>query len=150
MITNPEYIKMVLALPDEFFEDWEWNYGDTFILKVASDKWMVHYIGDFELTNDDIGTWEPIGGCESTFEKVEEARRPVPSQEQLQKICINYENKHNLYSNSNDFLISEHFIASVIEGDLIENIETKTLGEMWLEFVVFLKYAKRWDGEKWV
>jgi len=99
MINNSEYIKMILALPDEFFEGWEWNYGDTFILKVASDKWIVHHIGDFELINNDIGTWTPIGGCESTFEKVEEARRPIPSQEQLQTKIIKSQNcKRQMYS----------------------------------------------------
>jgi hypothetical protein len=28
MPNNDTYIKMVLALPDDFFRDWEWQAGD--------------------------------------------------------------------------------------------------------------------------
>ncbi|MEN6291580.1 MAG: hypothetical protein ABFD07_06135, partial [Methanobacterium sp.] len=59
------YIKMVLALPDEFFKDWQWKEGDQFILEYNSPYNMkVHCIGDavvyrskvydIEITSDDI------------------------------------------------------------------------------------------------
>ena len=33
---NEEYIKMILALPDEFFADWEWQAGDRAIKPKAA------------------------------------------------------------------------------------------------------------------
>lgn len=151
MINNSEYIKMILALPDEFFEGWEWNYGDTFILKVASDKWIVHHIGDFELINNDIGTWTPIGGCESTFEKVEEARRPIPSQEQLQDIM----KKHwfKLDSTVQSYGVMKYFCnwfqAHWIRYPDYKEVENDSITSIWLRYVMDFIYYKTWDGERW-
>lgn len=143
MDISDEYIKMILALPDEFFDGWVWNYGDTFVLKVASDKWIVHHIGDFELINNDIGTWVPIGGCESTFEKVEEERRPIPSQEQLQDKIIKSQNCKP--SDVFNLFQTWYYIYSHQKDNRMFN----SFREAWLHCHMWLE-KKEWDGESWV
>lgn len=152
---NEEYLKMVLALPDEFFEGWEWKEGDRFILINRKKGKIVDYqdgtIGDSVLENGEVGyIWTSGYSGEYGFEKYYSEIKPIPNQEQLQKKCIDFENVGKRYTHSNDFSISKRFIALVIEGDLVKNIEEKTLNEMWLEFVEYLVFGKKWDGESWI
>ena len=146
---SDEYKKMVLSLPDEFFEGWEWSTGDKAVNVLNNRRIVVLWV-----TNPDKWKTERYAAyynyhpsfSKEVFTKIKLCDiRPIPSQEQLQKMVISSLNYY-----SNDFLISKLFISSVIEGDLVENIENKTLDEMWLEFVMFMVYEKRWDGEKWI
>ena len=152
---DDQYLKMILALPDEFFEGWEWKEGDRFILINRTKGKIVDYqdgtIGDSVLENGEVGyIWTSGYGGEYGFEKYYSEIKPIPSQEQLQKKCIDFENRDKRYTYSNDFSISKRFIALVIEGDLVHDIENKTLKEMWLEFTEYLVYDKMWNGEAWI
>lgn len=153
-MTDHEYIKMILALPDEFFDGWEWQAGDkavnilnnriiVFLWKTEPDAWKT------ESTVWYYNYYPSFSNKESSSIKLSEIR-PFPSQEQLQKMLIDFENEDSKYKHSNYFIISERFIAVVIEGDLVADMENKTLTEMWLEFVVYLMYNKTWNGEKWL
>ena len=150
---------MILALPDRFFEGWEWKEGN----RVLSTKDIDDQKTEGILTSFNTGMWSKdrivlvnfLDPCKEPDLRLEEYfylgnLRPIPSQEQLQKKCIDFENKDNPYSRSNDFSISKRFIALVIEGDLVQNIENKPLKVMWLEFAEYVIYGKTWDGEAWI
>lgn len=144
---DDQYLKMVLALPDEFVEGWEWKEGDHGII-----TWPDFENNEILITNIRARRFEfrcvESGTLKITFDF--RGARPIPSQEQLQKKCIDFENVGKRYTDSNYFSISKRFIAVVIEGDLVKNIEEKTLNEMWLEFTEYVIYGKTWDGEAWV
>lgn len=42
-----EYLKMILALPEEFFNDWEWNDGDQVYLteEIFQFLFSIHFKG---------------------------------------------------------------------------------------------------------
>lgn len=146
---NKKYIEMVLALPEEFFKDWEWNVGDLAITYTGSEILLITdpLIQQFGYPNRiEAMRFSKIKSYEILYM---EDLRPIPNQKQLQQMLIDYENKDNIYWKSNDFSISERFIAVVVEGDLVNDIENKTLDEMWLEFVMYLIFEKVWDGGKW-
>ena len=82
---NEEYLKMVLALPDEFFEGWEWKEGDRFILINRKKGKIVDYqdgtIGDSVLENGEVGyIWTSGYSGECGFEKYDSELKPIPSQ----------------------------------------------------------------------
>lgn len=151
MDTDETYIKMVLALPKSFFKGWKWQAGDKAILN--ADEYGVYSVLVLHSPENCI-TRNPevidvIISAEITSNGptsiVINNLRPLPSQEQLQKIAINADG-------SNDFRISKRFIARVIEGcgDIVDDAESKTLNVMWLEFTVNLVLHKRWNGYSWV
>ena len=146
------YLKMILALTDEFFDGWEWNAGDRAILLDDHYKREVLVINThYQIISSRVAKLLFPGSLEGCKTEEHITRlRPLPSQEQLQKMLIDFENKDSKYKHSNYFIISERFIAVVIEGDLVADMENKTLTEMWLEFVVYLMRNKTWNGTKWI
>lgn len=137
---NPEYIKMVLALPDEFFEGWEWQAGDKAL--VNNEVWTV-FGGN---TNGMVVIGEnlqlfSIGNLDFSY-KIGEKARPIPSQEQLQKMTgltpIGF--IEDLYEYSQE----------PPQPDEDNEIFMVGLTSFTLAYVVYRKYGRYWNGEVWV
>jgi len=137
---------MILALPDEFFDGWEWTEGDKFlcrepyygeesIIHPIGYEWNVHTIGDHELRDNEIYK----GDYELAYRKRKEKIRPLPRQEQLQKMSgiSAFTFIHMLHSFSEDQLQ----YGNKIPYDI--NCIT-------LAFLMELKYGKHWDGDHWI
>jgi len=119
-MNNPEYIKMILALPDEFYDGWEWKEGDHYIHIFPYGTMTDNYIGIIECWN---AVYNP-----HTFPQ---EFRPIPSQEQLQKIS------------KLDWDLYYH--------DLVKRYsDYDTAEQAGLAMIMYTKYGKRWDGEAWV
>jgi hypothetical protein len=123
---SDEYLQMVLALPDEFFKDWKWEDGDAFLYKMDGD-WIESYIGQYAIENNVI--MEP--NLVEYFIPVEGEIRPLPSQKQLQEIS------------GLDWDLYYH--------DIVKNYsEYDSAEQAGLARVMYVKYHKKWDGEKWI
>jgi len=137
---DTQYLKMILALPYKFFEGWEYKLGDSILIGGE-----VAYTGVVGVYRREVIRCDVLVGV-----GFESDIRPIPSQEQLQNKIINHVNKKHPHYECNDFTLSKKFIAYVIEGDLVQNIENKPLKVMWLEFAEYVIYGKTWDGEAWI
>jgi hypothetical protein len=74
-MNNEKYINKVLALPAEFFAGWEWKEGDQYY-------------------NKELETFGFVRKC---YVDMEKGLIPIPSQRQLQEMCITYHmNKHGM------------------------------------------------------
>ena len=105
------YLKMILALPDEFFDGWEWQAGDK------------------ALINNEV--WTVFGGT-----------RPIPSQEQLQKMM-----------NLNPIKFIEdlfRYASEPIKNNMDISIFSIDMNCFTLAYVMDRKFGKGWDGEHWV
>ena len=141
---NDDYLKMVLALPDEFFEGWEWKAGDKAITITSHREVMI-------ISNELISKSKYPGFIKviypysdddtPEFLKIHHVR-PIPSQEQLQQIMdmgpIGF--IEDFYEYAQDPL-HEGMDASIFHIDL--NCFT-------LAYVMDRKYKKYWDGESWI
>jgi hypothetical protein len=124
------YVKMVLALPEDFFKDWKWEEGDQF-LTFYDEEWHVNFVGSNEIHNNKIGTWRPAWGDDVSFFVNRDPKIPLPNQKQLQEIS------------GLDWDLYYH--------DLVKNYsEYDSAEQAGLARVMYVKYHKKWDGEKWV
>jgi len=147
---SDEYKKMVLALPDEFFEDWQWKEGDSFLYRPSKDDdWELYYVGSFgTMVKDGIIVFATL---------IEDATpsqgeyRPVPNQEQLQAMIINNfkvsgllieENRYNIYL--------EWRFEAWLRDQIFEEKAGLSLGCLWLEFLEYAIYGKKWNNEEWI
>lgn len=140
MITNPEYIKMILALPNDFFEDWEWRTGDkavkilnneivVFLWKAEEHAWYYNYHPSF---SNEMSS--AIKLCDI---------RPLPSQEQLQNKIIKSQNCKP--SDVFNLFQTWYYIYSHQK----DNTGFNSFKEAWLHCYMWLE-KKEWNGEKWV
>lgn len=142
---DKEYLNMVLALPDSFFEGWEYKDGDLFWLVKDND-------GDYT-PSQDHGVYTVVDGLLATtgwhdieiWSKVKgftlEEGRPIPSQEQLQKM-VNLtpaEYIDDLYNYTNE-------PAHENSDQSIFFIDMKCFT---LAYVMDRKYRKYWNGTSW-
>ncbi len=138
---NDEYLRMVLALPEEFFEGWEWREGDQFYIKGYGED--THVIGDAVLFKKKPHYWKGylVYGDWDYFKLV-----PVPSQEQLQSII-------KKYITENEFPLTDRVLLCEFMDHVIyyreKEFECCSLDVMWLDFAMCRIYKKTWDGEKW-
>ncbi len=135
MDKSKEYMIMCGALPKEIVEEFEKIIGG------------VDEIGSVAvLTNGNtgcIGTHWPewqifdTGRCYmcTTFDTP--ATR-LYTQDQLQKISMN--------SSITSYELLKKFIC-IIESDVIKNY---SMEQYWLEFAVYEKFKKEWDGNEWI
>jgi len=137
MDITDEYLKMILALPEEFFDGWKWKEGDQFLRYNHECKYVEiqGHVGNYAL----YSYTGKICNINETGDYVEGDLRPVPSQEQLQKMSgiSAFTFIHMLHSFSEDQLQ----YGNKIPYDI--NCIT-------LAFLVNLKYNYIWDGEKWI
>ena len=124
---SDQYIKMILALPDEFFKGWEWKVGDKYLINYG-DYWDIGFIGDSSIENREVGYYFITVG---EFQKFREELRPLPSQEQLQKLS------------GLDWDLYYH--------DLVKNYSEYDSDEQaGLAMITYMKYGKIWNGTKWI
>ena len=134
-----QYIKMVLALPEELFKRWKWKEGDTFLYKEdESETYSIGYIGTHILSNT-----KPVGFMDICFDPFEHLMnlRPLPSQEQLQNMCLEKEEPFDpeiLY-------VFTDWVYSTLRS-----VKFSSLESAWLQYVMWVIYKKEWDGEKWI
>lgn len=127
---DENYLKMVLALPDEFFEGWEWKAGD----KVYARNWNMEFLVSFVSPNGVSAT--KLNNLTPTITinpdvPINENIRPILSQEQLQKIS---KLDWDLYY-----------------YDLLKRYsDYDTAEQAGLAMIMYAKYAKKWDGEAWL
>lgn len=137
-MNNDTYLKMVLALPDKFFEGWEWQAGDKFLSQDSEGKWSIHSIGDKLLRNGVIG-W-----CfQCSFSGCEFECRPLPTQEQLQSICMKI-----IQCSPRDLL--RFFEAWLYEDEIRPVIKFENFNDLWLKYAVWVWGRKEWRGSEWV
>lgn len=148
---DEDYLKMILALPDEFFEGWEWKEGDRFILINRKKGKIVDYqdgtIGDSVLENGEVGyIWTSGYSGEYGFEKYDSEIRPILSQEQLQSMIKKHVLVHNVKLKDVEILkrVTDWHIRRDPEHKLDKS--TKCL---FLEVLQWLN-DKTWDGEAWL
>jgi hypothetical protein len=167
MDISNEYLKMVLSLPEEFFEDWEWKTGDRAILLDDSYKREVMILNtDTEISRHKLKVAKllfpgSLNGVktEERFERL----RPISSQEQLQEMCINFHMKHNGMTRKRAILHVMGFWADTLtrkhdfEYKKVEdNLDYEYFGDpedfsiLMLKYTVSLIYMLTWDGEQWV
>lgn len=150
MSMDNQYIKMILALPDEFFENWEWRTGDkavnilnsriiTILWATEPDIWKTERYAMY------YSRQTPFSKEGSTKIKLCEIR-PLPSQEQLQEMI----KKHNILHNVKltDLEILERVVGWHVRRDHNKN-QNKCSKQIFLEVLMWLN-DKLWDGEKWV
>ena len=131
---NSEYIKMVLALPEEFFERWEWKAGDRVLHKLEySDEWKTEFILDngiaYIISLNKGNVWGKY--------------IPLPSQEQLQEKCMALIN-----CDARDLL--RFFEAWVYEDELRPVVSFADFNELWLKYTIWVWGRKEWNGEAWI
>lgn len=137
---NELYKKMILALPSNFFENWEWQNGDRFLHKELGSKfWNEKAIGDHEVTSGNTVLY-----FIPDYQDVLEGEiRPLPSQKQLQSLAIRKES-----DSSNVFILIE-FTAYVKERGY-KWYKNKSMECLWLEFLMDTKHHFDWKKDKWV
>lgn len=142
---------MILALPDEFFKDWEWQAGDKLFHKKDKELYMVSrvtekiYAYQFERDPSRLITFFTPGW---------RCVRPIPNQEQLQEILKSRPTKlkekfsaHCPDKITDGWLLL--FFNEYIEflSPSIWNIEFRGF---WLMFVMFVLYDQEWNGSEWL
>jgi len=136
---DSEYIKMVLALPDEFFEGWEWRHCDYAINLDNIEK------GRATPLEEQFHTEFKILYVDSCFKDTEwvfkDRVRPIPSQEQLQKM---------VGLSPNEFIedLSDYTCEPVKEAEdlsIFHDMNCFTLA-----YVMDRKYGKYWNGDAWI
>lgn len=135
-----EYTKMVLALPDEFFEGWEWKHGDQFIVSYC-DEPDVYYIGDCGLVEG-----KPHDIVSEDYFEIKGEIRPLPSQKQLQDMIKKHIARHNLKLNDLDLL--QRVIEWHTRRDP-EHKQDKCAEILFLDVLLWMN-LKTWNGRIWI
>ena len=127
------YLKMILALTDEFFDGWEWNAGDRAILLDDHYKREVLVINThYQIISSRVAKLLFPGSLEGCKTEEHITRlRPIPRQEQLQKLS------------GLDWDLYYH--------DLVKNYsEYNSAEQAGLAMIMYTKCGKIWDGEQWL
>lgn len=138
------YLKMVLALPDEFFKGWKWKDGDQVYLTEEIDEYScsddhgLYTVFDGLLANDgflNTENWLYVRAID--FKN----GRPIPSQEQLQDMM-----ELSVPNFINEFFEFSESIPNEKEYPIFRtNMDCFTLA-----YVMDRKFKKYWDGENWM
>jgi len=156
MITD-NYIKMCekaeeiqkLWKPDDgdYFYGYEW--GD--LTKIPNEEMKLSELASKEVhvcyySGDDFESCFPIENDDNDKPDLTKSIW-MPTQEQLQEMIKNrwfhiwgYDNFTNLYMTASTGIKDSHYVC--------ENVTS--MNELWLAFVMFEKYQKRWDGNNWI
>lgn len=165
---SEEYKKMVLALPDDFFEMIEPEFGNLYWVETYQ-GWIEGYsrktyavcsiildTGRYYLSLQDRQDMdEVVGNWEFEYNKRDKAihwrKWLIPSQEQLQKMIINdfkvngliiEENRYNIYL--------EWRFEAWLRDQIFEEKAGLSFECLWMGFLEYVIYGKKWDGEKWI
>jgi len=168
MIPDETYLKMILALPGDFFEKVEPAFGNLYWVETYQ-GWkegysrktyavcsMVLDTGTYYLSLQDRTNFdEVIGSWEFEYSKRDKAihwrKWLIPSQEQLQKmlksnILTDAGNLWHVFCTFDEFVHSEYERRSFLKtGKLISD----SFEMLWLSCVMKTKYNQIWDGNAW-
>lgn len=155
LMENENYIKMILALPNEFFENWEFEDGDQVYLTEEIDDYSpskdhgLYTVFDGLLAHDGIlytENWLSV--------RVIDFKNgwPIPSQERLQKMLLTQ--PHQNYEFNDLYGLVYWFNKWFFKSDELYCMsfhdECKDFGQAFLCFTVEVLYNMKWDGEMWV
>lgn len=143
-MTDDLYLKMCLALPENFFDGWELQTGDK-VIKISNCKQVV-YLWKAE-------EWAWYYNYHPSFSnevgsaiKLREIK-PIPSQEQLQNRVMK---KRSL----SPYCLAQCFYEWLAYEALGKADSDEwffvPLVCRWLEYVVYSELSLRWNGEKWL
>lgn len=149
-MTDQEYIKMILALDDEFFKGWEWKAGDKALSINDQYKRELLLLTTAPLeklnSNDNVTLLFPHSVDGVTVDEYIFNLRPLPSQEQLQEIIKKQCLSHNV--KLKDIEILKRVVDWHIRRDPKHTLE-RSAECLFLEVVQWLN-DKTWNGEAWV
>jgi hypothetical protein len=145
---------MVLALPEDFFKDWEYKDGDMYYL-IDDDEYDPSSEHGLYVVYDGMLCW----GCHDTenWICVDWNRlngRPVPNQRQLQDILMAHKphkvesfvgDLHALFFNFRTWIQNDDEDSWWDFRDELENFD-----QAWLCYAMEVLYNKNWNGEKWI
>jgi len=143
---SDQYIKMILALPDEFFDGWEWQAGDKALSINDQYKRELLLLTTAPLeklnSNDNVTLLFPHSVDGVTVEEYIFNLRPLPSQEQLQKkMLLKNPNIDGLYHLHKIF---DGWVTVYLIMNKFENYN-----QAWLAFAVSIILNLEWNGEAW-
>lgn len=160
------YLKMILALPDTFFDGWEWQAGDKALSINDQYKRELLLLTTAPLkklnSNDNVTLLFPHSVDGVTVEEYIFNLRPIPRQEQLQEMLITFHITHNKFSRKRailhimghwaDYLMRKHNF----EYDKIDrNQDYEYFGDpedfdiLMLRFTVGIILMLGWNGSSW-
>ena len=144
MDLSKEYIKMCDC--PEIQDGWEPTRGDNYIL------------GDAMPNNKHFAVivlgccWEKCSGCRYEVEDLKAECIWIPRQDQLQEMycSIPKDGKHQKEAPS--YLACCNVLCEEIYEFSKKDCEMglQSMEQLWLAFVMWELYQKRWDGEKWI
>lgn len=154
MTFSDEYIKMVLALPEEFFENWEYSAGNKVLVNTDGKLKFYTVFGGNEngmvVINENLEQFS-LGKLDVSY-NLGDKYRPIPTQEQLQEIILKRFNKSDdsvlIYDVINFFCA--WFQAHWIKKSSYHAVLNDCGAAIWLRYAVDVIYGKTWNGEKWV
>lgn len=146
---DKEYLKMILALPEEFFNVWEWNDGDQVYLIDEIDEYScseehgLYTIFDGLICNDGFTcteNWLYVRAID--FKN----GRPIPSQKQL----INMIKDHSMLKSVKltDIEVMGRVVSWHDRRDP-KHTQKKCCEQLYLDVLMWLN-DKTWNGEKWI
>jgi len=149
---NEMYLKMILALPDEFFDGWEWQAGDKALSINDQYKRELLLLTTAPLEklnyNDNVTLLFPHSVDGVTVEEYIFNLRPIPRQEQLQKIAKKLLENEAKREVTNLELLKEFYYFC---GDhCAPEYKDETFGCLWMQFIVMHRDNKLWIEGNWV
>ena len=145
---NEEYLKMILALPEEFFEGWEFNNGDqVYLIEEIEDyspskEYGLYTVFDGLLANEELLITENLYVRVIDFKN----GRPIPSQGQLIGMISNHSMLKTV--KLTDLQVIERVSQWHVRRDPCM-IQNKCCEQLYLEVLQWLN-DKTWDGETWI
>lgn len=138
------YKKMVLALPEEFFQGMVLEKGDKVI--ALGPNIVMRYISSDGIYFDE--KWKAVEYLDGDREvSISNKLRPLPNQKQLLKI---YQDKNDIKFESMSLLwFANWFVNTVTERHdfCLKHRSAETIMLMWVQETC---YNMMWDGEKWI
>ncbi len=145
-----EYLKMVMALPEELFEGWGWTAGDKAL--VNNEIWTV-FGGN---TNGMVVLGEnlqqfSIGNLDFSY-KIGDKAKPIPSQEQLQELIQKHWSKLDPTVQSYGVVkyFCNWFHTNWVSYPAYKEVENESINSIWLRYTMWMIYEKEWNGESWI
>lgn len=123
---------MVLALDKDFFKDWKWQDGDHY-LRINPDETL------FDSYIKNISCWDATYDPEEFLVEV----IPLPSQKQLQDICMNL-----IQCSPQDLL--RFFEAWLYEDEIRPVVSFNDFDDLWLKYTMWVYARQSWNGEAWI
>ena len=146
------YKKMILALPEDFFTDWQWHIGDKALCLDSLSR------GEVILMKGICHGLVKVAWVDRIFLKKEQEcidrLRPVPSQKQLQSII----KQHWLKSDATDYNVLVFFQdwfrvifrSNCTYSIRYKEIKNESIDCIWLRYAMHVIYNKTWNGEAWI